>query len=170
MKGKHLHTSAPLRSTEQRAMAPHGPRFTDQHEQGPVHARAEAERDRSATSGEQNRPVLIVDDDQSILTTISEILELEGYPFITASDGAEAVRRIVAEQPVMVLLDMRMPVLNGWEVARTLREQGVMVPLVVMTAAQDARLWSEQIGAAGFLAKPFDLEDLLATIARFFPD
>jgi CheY-like chemotaxis protein len=116
-----------------------------------------------------NGPVLVVDDDSAILTTITEILELEGYPFITASDGAEALHRIAAEQPSLVLLDMRMPVLNGWEVARAVRERGIMVPIVVMTAAQDARLWSEQIGAAGYLAKPFDLDDLLATIERFFP-
>ncbi len=64
---------------------------------------------------------------------------------------------------------MRMPILNGWEVARALRKRGVATPIVVMTAAQDARLWSEQIDAAGYLAKPFDLDDLLAMVARFLP-
>lgn len=124
---------------------------------------------RQVASGEATGAILIVDDDRAILTTIAEILELEGYPFITAADGAEALRQIAAKQPSLVLLDMRMPVLNGWEVARTLRARGITIPIVVMTAAQDARLWSEQIDAAGYLAKPFDLDDLLVMIARFFP-
>lgn len=130
--------------------------------------RSEARARQVAGTG-QIRPILVVDDDRAILSTITEILELEGYPFITASDGAEALQHIAAERPALVLLDMRMPILNGWEVARMLRERGVRIPIVVMTAAQDARLWAEQIDAVGYLAKPFDLDDLLATIARFLP-
>ncbi len=129
----------------------------------------ERARSQEVTSGATTGPILIVDDDRAILTTIAEILELEGYPFITAGDGAEALRQVAAAQPCLVLLDMRMPVLNGWEVARALRERGIATPIVVMTAAQDARLWSEQIDAAGYLAKPFDLDDLLDMIARFLP-
>ncbi len=129
----------------------------------------ERARSQEATSGATTGPILIVDDDRAILTTIAEILELEGYAFVTATDGAEALRQVAAAQPSLVLLDMRMPVLNGWEVARALRERGIATPIVVMTAAQDARLWSEQIDAAGYLAKPFDLDDLLAMIARFLP-
>jgi len=151
-------------------MAPLGYGFASPHEQRYGCVRGRPDHTHQTASGGHGGPVLIVDDDRAILTTIAEILELEGYPFITAADGAEALHRIAAEQPALVLLDMRMPVLNGWEVARTLRERGVTVPIVVMTAAQDARLWSEQIGAAGYLAKPFDLDDLLATIARFFPE
>jgi two-component system response regulator MprA len=128
------------------------------------------ERSQQTATRVPTRPILVVDDDQAILMTITEILALEGYPFITAADGAEALRQIAAQQPALVLLDMRMPILNGWEVARMLRERGIMVPIVVMTAAQDARLWSEQIDAAGYLAKPFDLDDLLDTIARFVSD
>jgi len=165
-----LHSLAPLRSAEQRATPPHRHRFAGPDKPGQGRTSEQPEGGPQAVSGGHTRPVLVVDDDRAILTTITEILELEGYPFITASDGAEALRRIAAEQPFLVLLDMRMPILNGWEVARTLRERGIMVPIVVMTAAQDARLWSEQIGAAGYLAKPFDLDDLLAMIERFFPD
>lgn len=144
--------------------------FTGAPEQGRRRSASSADRAQPSTSKGQIRPILVVDDDWAILETITEILELEDYPFITASNGAEALRHIAAQQPALVLLDMRMPILNGWEVARALRERGIMVPIVVMTAAQDARLWAEQIGAAGYLAKPFDLDDLLATIARFLPD
>ena len=111
-------------------------------------------------------PILVVDDDPSILATVTEILEFEGYPVRTATNGAEALRFIEQEQPSLVLLDMRMPVLDGWGLARRLVEQGVQLPIVVMTAAQDARRWAEEIGAAGYVPKPFELPDLLDTVER----
>ncbi len=117
------------------------------------------------TTGDPLGPILVVDDDRSILMTVHEILDMEGYPVVAVSDGAEALRRAEEVRPSLVLLDMRMPGMNGWEVAQHLRERGIAVPILVMTAAQDARLWAEQIGAAGFLAKPFDLDDLLAAVA-----
>ena len=110
--------------------------------------------------------ILVVDDDAAIRAAISEILEMEGYPVITADDGAAALRQIEQRPPALMLLDMRMPGLNGWDVASALQQRGVVVPTLVMTAAQDARRWAEQIGADGYLAKPFDLDDLLATIER----
>ena len=111
-------------------------------------------------------PILIVDDDPSILTTVWEILDLEGYPVETATNGAEALEAVERARPSLVLLDMRMPVCNGWEFARALKERGVQLPIVVMTAAQDARHWAEEIGADGYLAKPFDLLNLLDTVER----
>jgi len=114
-------------------------------------------------------PILIVDDDAAIRASISEILELEGYPVITAADGAAALRQIEHALPALMLLDMRMPGLNGWDVASALQQRGIVVPILVMTAAQDARRWAEQIGAGGYLAKPFDLDDLLAAIERLLP-
>lgn len=120
---------------------------------------------QAATPG----PILVVDDDRSILATVCDILELEGYPVIAVSDGSEALRRVAEVRPSLVLLDMRMPGLNGWEVARRLRADGVAVPILVMTAAQDAQLWAEQIGADGYLAKPFDLDELLRAVERLWP-
>lgn len=114
-------------------------------------------------------PILIVDDDAAIRAAISEILELEGYSIITAADGAAALRQIEETRPALVLLDMRMPGMNGWDVAAALRQRGSTVPILVMTAAQDARRWAEQIGASGYLAKPFDLDDLLTAVERLLP-
>lgn len=111
-------------------------------------------------------PILVADDDRAILATISEILAMEGYAVVTARNGAETLRQIEEARPALLLLDMRMPGLNGWDVARTLRERGIVVPVLVMTAAQDARRWAEQIGADGYLAKPFDLDDLLTAVER----
>ena len=111
-------------------------------------------------------PILVVDDDPSILTTISEVRDLEGYPVQTATNGAEALRAVERARPSLILLDMRMPVLDGWGFARALQERGVKLPILVMTAAQNARRWAEEIGADGHIAKPFDLPDLLDAVER----
>ena len=111
-------------------------------------------------------PILIVDDDPSLLETVTEILTLEGYPVETAVNGADALDVLERAQPWLVLLDMRMPMLDGWGFARAVRERGLTLPILVMTAARDARGWAEEIGAAGYLAKPFELLDLLDAIER----
>ena len=113
--------------------------------------------------------ILVVDDDPSILATVQEILALEGYPVTTAVNGAEALRSIEQARPALVLLDMRMPVLDGWGFADALKARGLAVPVLVMTAAQDARRWAAEIAAAGYIAKPFGLLDLLRAVARFVP-
>lgn len=111
-------------------------------------------------------PILVVDDDDAIRQTVSEILDLEGYPVQTAANGAEALDVVARGQPSLILLDMRMPVMDGWGFARALDEKGIRLPILVMTAAQNARRWAEEIGADGFVAKPFDLNDLLAAVER----
>ena len=67
----------------------------------------------------------------------------------------------------MILLDMRMPVLDGWAFAQALADRGLTIPIVVVTAATNARQWAEEIGAAGYLAKPFEDESLLDAVARY---
>jgi CheY-like chemotaxis protein len=111
--------------------------------------------------------VLVVDDDTSILDTVSAILSGEGYDVISASTGEEALAAVARTRPVVILLDMRMPVMDGWAVARALREKGISVPIVVMTAAESAKRWADEVGAEGYLAKPFGLDELLATVERF---
>lgn len=134
---------------------------------------ASGSTDRQPTTGELwssrkalTGPILIVDDDAAIRYSLSEILEMEGYPVSTAADGTAALRQVEAVRPALLLLDMRMPGLSGWDVASALRQRNIAVPILVMTAAQDARHWAEQIGANGYLAKPFDLDDLLESVAR----
>ena len=109
-------------------------------------------------------PILVVDDDPSILDTVSEILIFEGYAVETARNGQEALRCIAHVLPSLVLLDMRMPVLDGWGLVRQLQQQGLTLPILVMTAAQDARKWAQEVGAHGYLAKPFDLTELLSSV------
>ena len=110
------------------------------------------------------RRILVIDDDLAILATVSDILYDEGYQVQTAMNGAEGLVALEQFGPELILLDMRMPVLDGWGFANALRERGVTIPIVVMTATQDARRWAREIGAAHVLAKPFDLMELLNVV------
>ena len=116
------------------------------------------------------RPILVVDDDPTILATVSETLDLEGYPVLTATNGAEALQAIQREPVALVLLDMRMPVLDGWGFIREVRQRGLNPIVIVMTATADARRWAVEIGAQGVLAKPFDLDELIAEVQRLDPN
>ncbi|MDE3112491.1 MAG: response regulator [Chloroflexota bacterium] len=113
--------------------------------------------------------VLAVDDDPSILDLMTDILSGEGYRVLAAQNGAEALDVLVAEDPCVVLLDMRMPTLDGWGFAKALRDKGLRYPVVVVTAAENARAWAQEIGADAYLAKPFQLTELLRIVARFCP-
>jgi CheY-like chemotaxis protein len=114
--------------------------------------------------------VLVVDDDPDILEAIGDILESEGYRVARARDGAEALDRVAAEPPSLILLDLMMPVLDGIGFARSLRALGLAagVPIVVVSAdAHPAR--AVAVGAQGYLAKPFDVERLLGEVGRLSP-
>ncbi len=111
--------------------------------------------------------VLVVDDDVQVRGFAAAILRAEGYTVVTAADGAEALACIARLRPDLVLLDLAMPVMDGWQVLHTLRAQGVTVPLLFMSAGYNARLEDERHGADGYLGKPFTPAELLAAVARF---
>ncbi len=106
----------------------------------------------------------MVDDDPSIVAVITDILSAEGHEVVSAENGQEALAKVNGES--LVLLDMRMPVLDGWEFARRFRASGKRSPIVVMTAAENARRWADEIGADGYLAKPFEIDALIAAVER----
>lgn len=108
--------------------------------------------------------ILVVDDDEAILDIVSDVLRLEGYPVETAIDGAAALEAVERSRPSLVLLDMRMPRLDGWGFARALADRGIHLPILVMTAARDAAGWADEIGAQGYLAKPFDVSQLVEAV------
>jgi len=105
-----------------------------------------------------------VEDDFGIRTSLVTLLLDEGYTVDEAADGEEALRLVEARAPSAVLLDMRMPRMDGWEFAATLRSREIHIPLIVMTAARDARAWAEEISAAAYVTKPFDIALLLQAI------
>ncbi len=112
--------------------------------------------------------VLVVDDDAMIRSYIDMALKEEGHEVLAAEHGAAALKVLEAANPDVILLDMRMPTMDGWEFARRYRASpGQKAPIVVMTAAQDASQRAEQIGADFFLSKPFDLDALYGCVSRF---
>ena len=111
-------------------------------------------------------PILVVDDDPAIRETVASVLEMEGYAHVLARDGLEALEIAERVKPSAVLLDMRMPVLDGWGFAREARRRGHRFPIVVMTAAENARRWCEEIGGDACVPKPFEIDDLIKTIDR----
>ncbi|MEJ7653333.1 MAG: response regulator [Chloroflexia bacterium] len=114
--------------------------------------------------------VLVVDDDLDISTIVAEVLELEGYEVRTASNGLEAMEAIHAEQTQLILLDIRMPIMDGWQFASNLRDKyNRRIPVVVMTAAPDAKQRAFEVGAEGYIAKPFDIDQLIELVRRYVP-
>ena len=116
---------------------------------------------------ERPRSVLVVEDDPDLLALEEDILAEAGYRVASAADGLEALEQVEREMPGLILLDMRMPRMNGWEFAREFRARhGNGCPIAVITAAENARLRAQEIQADAWLEKPFDLEDVLALVAR----
>lgn len=113
------------------------------------------------------RQVLVVEDDPDLLALEEAALAEAGYRVAVAVDGIEALERVDREMPGVILLDMRMPRMSGWEFAREFRSRyGNACPIVVVTAAENARLRAQEIGAAAWLEKPFDLEEVLRMVER----
>jgi CheY-like chemotaxis protein len=113
------------------------------------------------------RRVLVVDDDASIRQFLRVALTDRGYDVVSAEHGQEALDAIQQSPPDLILLDMRMPVMDGWAFAAAYRERPEpRAPVVVLTAARDAAQYAAEIEAAAFLAKPFDLRSLLRVIAE----
>ena len=113
--------------------------------------------------------VLVVDDEPDIRATVSAMLEIEGYAVTEAANGADALHRVEERAPDVILLDMRMPVLDGWGFAAELRRRGHRMPIVVMTAARDAAHWAGEIAASAFVAKPFGFDDLITAVEEVRP-
>jgi two-component system, chemotaxis family, chemotaxis protein CheY len=111
--------------------------------------------------------VLVVDDNDDIREVLGLALEQEGYVVMQAENGRAALEVVARGMPALILLDMKMPVMNGWEFAAELRRTYAgSAPIVVISAAEDARRRAMEIGAQGWVAKPFELGDLLEIVRR----
>ncbi len=110
------------------------------------------------------RKVLVVDDDAAIRETLSDVFTEEGFEVTGASNGREALERLRACRHHLVVLDLMMPVMTGWEFREEqLRDPSIAsVPVIVVSAAHAPR----PIAAAAFLSKPFDLDTMLRLADR----
>lgn len=115
----------------------------------------------------ESREILIIEDDSSVRALVQMVMEEEGYRVITAQNGREGLKILETKRPHLILLDMLMPVMDGWRFAAEYRlEHTRLAPIIVMTAAKDARQRAMEIGADDFISKPFELDALLATVKR----
>jgi two-component system chemotaxis response regulator CheY len=114
--------------------------------------------------------ILVVDDDDSIRQIVRLCLSDEGYQVFEASNGKAALKLVDEHPPSLILLDLRMPVMDGWEFARQYRQMpGTHAPIVAFVAALNAAQECANIEVAGILGKPFDLDDLLAAVRTRVP-
>jgi len=112
------------------------------------------------------RQIMVVDDDERITSMLRRSLTFEGYEVIQASNGQDALKQLMAKEPDLLILDVMMPYVDGWEVCRRLRQAGSTLPILMLTAKDDVkdRVKGLDIGADDYLVKPFALEELLARV------
>ncbi len=110
--------------------------------------------------------ILIVDDEPHIVRGLEDNLQFEGYHTSTATDGYQALAVAAREAPDLILLDIMMPGLSGWDVCRQLRGQGIDVPIIMLTARGEEadRIRGLELGADDYITKPFSLRELLARV------
>jgi len=114
------------------------------------------------------KKIFIVEDELDFLSTLTERLEFEGFVVATAVDGEEALRKIPEEKPDLILLDIMLPEMNGYQVCRELKSnpETKTIPVVVVTAKsqESDKFWAKETGADDYLTKPFEMEELLQKI------
>ena len=119
-----------------------------------------------------SKKILVVDDEDDILHFLELVLREKGYDVATASGGHEALTKAQLEQPNLILLDIMMPQMDGWEVLKLLRvdEETADIPVAMLSARTEAkdRVQGLQEGAIDYICKPFSLQDLLLKIETIF--
>jgi len=122
----------------------------------------------SAPNPDRPPKLLLVDDEEEVRASVGEYLASEGYEVVEAEDGEEALAKSFTEKPDLVLLDLRLPKLDGYQVCQTLKGNPItsVIPIVMLTAlnATSQKVKGIEYGADDYIAKPFDLEELGARV------
>jgi excisionase family DNA binding protein len=120
---------------------------------------------------EGRRLILIVDDDESLREFVRVNLEMEGYAVREAADATEGLAALEEEPPDLILLDVMMPKVDGWEMLRRVRERhGVdSIPVIMFSGKVDNGGEAERQGAQGFIGKPFDPQQLIESTKQLLP-
>ena len=110
--------------------------------------------------------ILVIDDDEKITSMLRRGLAFEGYDVHTANNGTEGLSKVLSVDPDLIILDIMMPMIDGFEVCRRLREGGSTTPVLMLTAKDEVenRVKGLDLGADDYLVKPFALEELLARV------
>src|SRR5688500_11878673 len=117
-------------------------------------------------SGNGKRRILVIEDDESITLGLEMNLQAEGYDVSIAIDGEDGLRRAQQDDFDLLILDVMLPKVNGFEVVRALRSQGQHVPVVMLSArgAEMDKVMGLELGAEDYITKPFSLAELLARV------
>lgn len=112
--------------------------------------------------------VLVVEDDFDSREMLRILLESEGYPVLSAADGREALQQLSAASPCLIILDLMMPGMNGWEfrAAQTQNPALAHIPVVVVSADGNVKDKATSLGVAGYLQKPVQFERLLDLVRQ----
>ena len=115
---------------------------------------------------DRQKTVLIVEDEKNIVDILRFNLQREGYRTWEAYDGEDGLSKAQAEKPDLILLDVMLPKMNGFEVCRALREAGDNVPVIILTAREEEtdKVLGLEIGADDYITKPFSMRELIARV------
>ena len=115
---------------------------------------------------EQGKTVLIVEDEKNIVDILGFNLQREGYTTLEAYDGEDGLKKAQEEKPDLILLDVMLPKMNGFDVCRALRESHNHVPVVILTAREEEtdKVLGLEIGADDYITKPFSMRELVARV------
>ena len=110
--------------------------------------------------------IAVIDDDEKITSLLRRSLAFEGYDVSTAQDGGDGLKLLGGRHADLIILDVMMPKMDGWEVCRRLREAGISSPVLLLTAKDEVqdRVKGLDLGADDYLVKPFALEELMARV------
>ncbi len=110
--------------------------------------------------------ILIVDDEPEMVRGLEDNFRFEGYQTLAATTGKEGLALAVREAPDLILLDIMMPEVSGWDVLRALRQKGLDVPVIMLSARGEEvdRVLGLELGADDYVTKPFSLRELLARV------
>lgn len=110
--------------------------------------------------------ILVIEDDSAVQRSLVLNLELEEYKVLTANNGEEGLEIIDKEQPELIILDVMMPVKDGLQTCKELREKGISTPVILLTARNDEvdKVLGLDLGADDYLAKPFGMRELIARV------
>jgi DNA-binding response OmpR family regulator len=110
--------------------------------------------------------IIVIEDDRAILRGLKDNLEYESYEVLTATDGEQGYRLIREQSPDLIVLDIRIPKMDGYELCRKVRSEGIAVPILMLTARGEEmdRVHGLDIGADDYVTKPFSVPELLARI------